>query len=105
MTIVREEIFGPVLVAQSFETLEEVIELANDTPFGLAASIWSDNIRLVHQMIDSLEVGIVWVNTHHLVDASMPFGGVKQSGFGREQGKEQLDLFLETKTVWINYSD
>ncbi|MPY22459.1 aldehyde dehydrogenase family protein [Shewanella psychropiezotolerans] len=105
MTIVREEIFGPVLVAQSFDTLEEVIALANDTPFGLAASIWSNDIKLVHQMIDSLEVGIVWVNTHHLVDASMPFGGVKQSGFGREQGKEQLDLFLETKTVWINYGD
>lgn len=101
MRVVQEEIFGPVLCAQPFDTIDEVITKANDSEFGLGASIWSNNLSLVHQMIPQIEAGTVWVNTHNVVDACLPFGGVKQSGFGREQGHEQLENFLETKSVWM----
>lgn len=102
MRVVREEIFGPVLCAQPFSSTEEVIGKANDSEFGLGASIWSKDLSLVHNMIPQIQAGTVWVNTHNVVDACLPFGGVKQSGYGREQGHEQLANFLETKSVWIN---
>jgi len=105
MAIRREEIFGPVLSAAPFTDEAEVIKAANATEFGLAASIWTQNLRTAHRLIPEIDAGSVWVNTHNLIDAPIPFGGFKQSGFGRENGPENLAAYLETKSVWINYGD
>jgi len=99
MKVVREEIFGPVLVAQRFDDVDEIAALANDTPFGLAASVWSNDVRTVHRIVPKLRAGTVWVNCHNFVDPNMPFGGFKQSGFGREHGRAVLDLYTELKSV------
>ena len=101
MRIVQEEIFGPVLVAVPFDTEEEAIALANDNIYGLAASIFTRDISRAHRLIPKIESGTVWVNTHDMIDANTPFGGVKQSGVGKDMGPEQLEHFLETKAVWI----
>jgi len=101
MTIVQEEIFGPVLVMIPFDTEEEALTLANDSIFGLAASIWTQDISRAHRLIPKLQAGSVWVNIHDPGDPSMPFGGIKQSGIGNDLGPEQLEHFLETKGVWI----
>lgn len=103
MRVVNEEIFGPVLVAAPFDDEEEVIRKANSSEYGLAASIWSNDLRKVHRLIPKIRSGIVWVNTHNPVDPSLPFGGVKHSGYGRELGPEQLEAYLETKSVWVSY--
>jgi phenylacetaldehyde dehydrogenase len=99
MKVVREEIFGPVLVAQSFENLDEIAALANDTPYGLAASIWSNDVKAVHRLVPKIRAGTVWVNCHNFVDPAMPFGGFKQSGFGREHGRAVLEHYTELKSV------
>lgn len=99
--LVREEIFGPVIVATPFETVEEAVRLANDTPYGLAASIWSNDLAQVRSLAERLRAGTVWVNAHNPVDAALPFGGMGASGFGREGGPEGLDAYLETKALWI----
>lgn len=101
MRIVQEEIFGPVLVVIPFDNEAEVIHLANDNVFGLAASIWTQDISRAHRIIPQLKAGSVWVNIHDPGDPSMPFGGVKLSGVGKDLGPEQLELYLETKSVWI----
>ncbi|MFJ2353502.1 aldehyde dehydrogenase family protein [Glutamicibacter sp. NPDC087673] len=101
MTVVREEIFGPVLVAQRFSTQEEALALANDSEYGLAATIYSQSLNRVHQLSKSLKAGSVYVNAQSSIDPAMPFGGYKKSGFGRDLGAEQLDYVTETKTVWI----
>ena len=103
MKVVREEIFGPVLVAQRFEDLDDIAALANDTPYGLAASIWSNDLRTVQRLIPKLRAGTVWVNCHGFVDPAMPFGGFKQSGFGREHGRAAIDLYTELKSVCMAY--
>jgi phenylacetaldehyde dehydrogenase len=99
MKVVREEIFGPVLVAQRFEDVNDIAALANDTPYGLAASVWSNDIRTVNRIVPKLRAGTVWVNCHNFVDPAMPFGGFKQSGFGREHGRAVIDLYTELKSV------
>ena len=99
MKVVREEIFGPVLVAQRFEDINDIAALANDTPYGLAASVWSNDIRTVNRIVPKLRAGTVWVNCHNFVDPAMPFGGFKQSGFGREHGRAVIDLYTELKSV------
>ena len=99
MKVVQEEIFGPVLVAQRFDDLDEIAAVANDTPYGLAASIWSNDLRAVQRLIPKIRAGTVWVNTHNMVDPNMPFGGFKQSGFGREHGRSAIDLYTEIKSV------
>jgi phenylacetaldehyde dehydrogenase len=99
MKIVREEIFGPVVVAQRFDDLNEVAAWANDTPYGLAASIWSNDLRAVQRLVPKIKAGTVWVNCHAMIDAGMPFGGYKQSGFGREQGRAGIEMYTELKTV------
>lgn len=99
--LVREEIFGPVLVVTPFDEVDEVVALANDSDFGLAASIWSRDIGRVHRLIPRIEAGTVWVNCHNLLDPALPFGGVKQSGIGREMGSDVLDHYLETKSICI----
>jgi phenylacetaldehyde dehydrogenase len=101
MKVVREEIFGPVLVAQRFDDINEIAAVANDTPYGLAASIWSNDLRAVHRLVPKIRAGTVWVNCHNLVDANMPFGGFKQSGFGREHGRVAIEMYTELKSVCI----
>jgi len=99
MKIVREEIFGPVVVAQRFDQIDEVSAWANDSPYGLAASIWSNDLRAVQRLVPKIKAGTVWVNCHAMIDAGMPFGGYKQSGFGREQGRAGIEMYTELKSV------
>ena len=99
----QEEIFGPVVTLMPFDTEEEVLGYANSTKYGLAATLWTSNLKRAHRMASSLDTGIVWVNTWLLRDLRTPFGGVKQSGVGREGGFEALDFFTEPKNVCIKY--
>ena len=101
MSIVREEIFGPVLVAQRFDTLDEVAKAANDTTYGLAASIWTKDVSAMHRLAAKIKAGTVWGNCHAVIDPALPFGGFKQSGIGREQGREGIEAYTELKTVII----
>jgi len=101
MSVVREEIFGPVLVAQRFDTLDEVAKAANNTTYGLAASIWTKDVSAMHRLAAKLKAGTVWGNCHAVIDPALPFGGFKQSGFGREQGRQGIEAYTELKTVII----
>ncbi|MEE8469555.1 MAG: aldehyde dehydrogenase family protein, partial [Planctomycetota bacterium] len=101
MTIVREEIFGPVICAQPFEDLEEVAAQANDTDYGLAAGIWTQDIAKAHRLADLIRAGTVWINCYNMFDAASPFGGFKSSGYGREMGPHALENYTETKSVWV----
>ena len=100
MKIAREEIFGPVLVAQPFEDLEEVARRANDTEYGLAAGLWTRDISQAHKLAALLKAGSVYINTWGAGDPAAPFGGYKASGIGREKGHHNLDAYLETKSVF-----
>ncbi|MER8483931.1 aldehyde dehydrogenase family protein [Mesorhizobium sp. M1322] len=101
MRIAREEIFGPVISALPFDTLDEAVERANNTPYGLAAGVFTQNLATAHQLSRKIRAGSVWVNTYHAIDPAMPFGGYKMSGYGREGGAEHLDEYLNTKGVFI----
>ncbi|MBO9498985.1 MAG: aldehyde dehydrogenase family protein [Novosphingobium sp.] len=101
MSVVREEIFGPVVVAQRFEDLDEVAKAANDTCFGLGAGVWTKDVSAMHRLASKIKSGTVWGNCHAAIDAALPFGGYKESGLGREQGQAGLDAYQETKTVII----
>ena len=102
MTIAREEIFGPVVAAFPFEDIEEVAARANKSIYGLAAGVWTSDVKKVHRMAAALKAGVVWVNTYNMFDAAAPFGGYKQSGYGREMGHAVLDAYTQVKTVWVN---
>jgi phenylacetaldehyde dehydrogenase len=102
MQVVREEVFGPVLVAMPFDDVEDAIAQANDSPFGLTASVWSNNLSAVHRIIPRIKAGTVWVNTHNLLDANLPFGGYKQSGFGRDLGRAAVESYTEQKSVCMS---
>lgn len=102
MTIVKEEIFGPVVVVLPFDSTEEVIERANHSSYGLAAGVWTQNIKTGHQVANKLKAGTVWINDYNLENAAAPFGGYKQSGIGRELGSYALDNYTEVKSVWVN---
>ena len=104
MKIAQEEIFGPVLATIPFDDLDQVAELANQNVYGLAAAIWTNDIRKAHGMARRLKAGTVWINAYNLYDAALPFGGFKQSGFGRELGREALEHYTEVKSVWVNLS-
>jgi phenylacetaldehyde dehydrogenase len=99
MRVVNEEIFGPVLVAERFDDLDEVAARANATQYGLSASIWSNDLRAVHRLVPKIKAGTVWINCHGPVDANMPFGGYKQSGFGREHGRVAIEMYTELKSI------
>jgi aldehyde dehydrogenase (NAD+) len=101
MRIAREEIFGPVISALPFDTLDEAVERANNTPYGLAAGVFTRNVATAHQLSRKIRAGSVWVNTYHAIDPAVPFGGYKMSGYGREGGAEHLDEYLNTKGVFI----
>ncbi|WP_298199402.1 aldehyde dehydrogenase family protein [Novosphingobium sp.] len=99
MEIVREEVFGPVLVAQPFDEVDEVIAAANDSDYGLAAAVWTESLSTAHRMTSAIRAGTVWINCHAMYDASLAIGGVRQSGWGRDSGRQALDNYLEWKTV------
>jgi phenylacetaldehyde dehydrogenase len=101
MKVVREEIFGPVVVAQPFTDVEKVLSIANDTDYGLAAGIWTRDVSKAHTVARRIRAGTVWVNCYNVFDASLPFGGYKQSGWGREMGHEVLDAYTHTKAVVV----
>ena len=102
MKIAREEIFGPVLSTFTFSTVEEALEQANATTYGLAAAVWTNDVKKAHLAARKLKAGTVWVNTYNNYDPAMPFGGYKMSGFGRELGAHALELYTQIKSVWVN---
>ncbi|MBG9723536.1 aldehyde dehydrogenase DhaS [Bacillus mycoides] len=102
MTIAKEEIFGPVISAIPFNDIDEVIERANKSQFGLAAGVWTENVKTAHYVASKVRAGTVWVNCYNVFDAASPFGGFKQSGLGREMGSYALNNYTEVKSVWIN---
>jgi phenylacetaldehyde dehydrogenase len=99
MKVVREEIFGPVVVAEKFSSIDEIAAAANDTNYGLGAGIWTQDISKAHALAKKIRAGTVWINCYNVFDASLPFGGYKQSGWGREMGHEALEAYTEVKAV------
>jgi aldehyde dehydrogenase (NAD+) len=102
MRIAREEIFGPVASVLSFESQEDVIDRANDTNFGLAAAVFTKDVKKAHRFAEKVKAGFVWVNCYFVLDANLPFGGFKQSGMGRENGEAALEHYTELKTVIVS---
>lgn len=102
MSVITEEIFGPVVCAIPFKSEEEVVHAANDSIYGLAAGVWTKDIAKAHRVVKNLRAGTVWVNCYNVFDAALPFGGYKQSGWGREMGHEALELYTETKAVCVD---
>ena len=102
MTIAKEEIFGGVVTVLTFKDEDEVIERANNSPYGLSAGIWTNDIRKAHRVAREIKAGTIWVNCYNVFDACSPFGGFKQSGIGRELGKYAIDLYTEEKSIWFN---
>jgi len=102
MTIAREEIFGPVLATLTFDGVEEAIELANDSMYGLAAAVWTSDVKKAHYVASRLKAGTVWINTYNLYDPASPFGGYKESGYGRDLGRHALEQYTQVKSVWVN---
>ncbi len=102
MQIAQEEVFGPVLSVISFKDEKEAIQIANDSNYGLAAGIWTENMRRALTLPSKLQAGTVWVNTYRTLSYMAPFGGYKQSGFGRENGQDAIFEYLQTKSIWYN---
>jgi acyl-CoA reductase-like NAD-dependent aldehyde dehydrogenase len=105
MTIVQEEIFGPVAVILPFDAPEDAVRMANATPFGLTAGVWTRDVKLAHRMARALRAGTVWVNMYNVVTSEAPFGGFKESGWGRENGPYALEAFTEVKSVYVNLAE
>ena len=102
MRIAKEEIFGPVVSAITFDDVDEVVRQGNLSVYGLAAAVWTKDIKKAHRLARDLKAGTIWINTYNAFDAASPFGGFKQSGFGRELGVHALELYTHVKSVWIN---
>ena len=102
MKIAREEIFGPVVSAITFDDVADMVRQSNSSIYGLAAAVWTRDIKKAHRLARDLKAGTIWVNTYNTFDAASPFGGFKQSGFGRELGIHALELYTQVKSVWIN---
>ncbi|HYJ80842.1 MAG TPA: aldehyde dehydrogenase family protein [Longimicrobiaceae bacterium] len=101
-TIAREEIFGPVLAVSTFADVDEAVAIANRSVYGLAAAVWTQDVKQAHRVAHALRAGTVWVNMYHTLDVGSPFGGYKESGYGRELGRYALDLYTQVKSVWVN---
>ncbi len=101
MAIAKDEIFGPVVSVLPFKGVDEVIDRANNTYYGLAAAVWTKDIDKAHRFAREVKAGTIWVNCYHVVDTTTPFGGFKMSGQGRENGEASLEHYTETKTVTI----
>lgn len=104
MRVAQEEIFGPVACVIAFSSENEVLQMANDTKYGLAAGVWTEDMKQAHRMAAKLEAGTVWINEYRKLGYSAPFGGYKDSGLGRENGQEGFEEFLQTKSVWVDLS-
>jgi acyl-CoA reductase-like NAD-dependent aldehyde dehydrogenase len=101
MAIVKEEIFGPVLAVQKFGTFDELVEKANSSEYGLAAGVWTRDVSKAHKYAKAVKAGAVWVNCYNWYDSAVPYGGYKQSGYGRELGLQGLAAMTQTKSVWV----
>jgi (Z)-2-((N-methylformamido)methylene)-5-hydroxybutyrolactone dehydrogenase len=104
MKIAQEEVFGPVLSIIPFSDEDEAVQIANDTPYGLASGVWSQDINRCMRMMRAIRSGVVWVNTYRQAAPQLPFGGMKDSGYGRVRGHAGILEWLQTKTVFIDYS-
>jgi acyl-CoA reductase-like NAD-dependent aldehyde dehydrogenase len=102
MKIAQEEIFGPVLAALKFRDADEAAEIANGTIYGLVSSVWTRDIGVAHRLAQQIKAGSVWINAYNCFDSSSPFGGYKQSGFGREMGPHALESYTQVKSVWVS---
>lgn len=105
MRVAREEIFGPVASLIPFETEEEALAIANDTDYGLGGAVFTENGARAHRVAQGIRTGTVWINSYRLMTHMVPFGGYKQSGWGREGGAEGAEAFLETKAIWVPLED
>ena len=99
MKIVQEEIFGPVVAAMPFDDPEELVGQANNTTYGLAAAVWTRDVTKAHRLAKRIKAGTIWVNCYNVFDAALPFGGYKESGWGREMGRAAVELYTESKAV------
>jgi acyl-CoA reductase-like NAD-dependent aldehyde dehydrogenase len=104
MRIAQEEVFGPVVSVISFKDEGDLIKQANDTIYGLSAGLWTNNITRAHRFAKAIHAGVIWINTYNMFNAASPFGGYKQSGYGREMGKHALDMYTHVKSVWVDLS-
>jgi acyl-CoA reductase-like NAD-dependent aldehyde dehydrogenase len=102
MKIAQEEIFGPVLATLKFRDAEEAAEIANCTIYGLVSAVWTRDITVAHRLAQRIKAGSVWINAYNCFDSASPFGGYKQSGFGREMGPHALESYTQVKSVWAS---
>ena len=103
MAVAREEIFGPVLSVTGFSDEHEALRLANDSIFGLAAAVWTRDMNTAHRLSGALHAGTVWVNSYFRTSMATPFGGFKQSGFGRDRSPHAIDKYTDLKTIWTSF--